>query len=142
MNKEKEEKNEDKKQNKDREADAEYIKITISRKAEDGIANLVAKVNDGFAGGRVTRQDIASWVLSRFTDECTEQDIKAIRTDHFDEITLLELSLKRYKQGGTLPPELRKLLLAQAGLDDAPKKQAKIKLTTNFINDEVKKDVA
>ncbi len=104
----------------------EYIKVTVSKKSETAIGHLLTKVNDGFEGGRVNRQNLMSWILVRFVDDCTDQEIKAIRADHFDEITLLELSLKRFRQAGALPPELKKILLAQAGIDDTPKsKRAK-----------------
>lgn len=111
----------------------EFIKVTVSKQAEAAIGNLLARVNDGFDGGRVNRQDLLSWILAKFADECTDQEIRAIRADHFDEIMLLELSLKRYKQAGGLPPELRKLLLSQAGLDDLGKRSAK-KSVDNKVN--------
>lgn len=117
----------------DQENEEEFIKVTIAKKAETAIGSLLARVNDGFEGGRISRQDLISWILAKFTDECTEHDIKAIRADHFDEIVLLELSLKRYKQAGGLPPELKKLLLAQAGLDDLNKRSGK-KSVDNKVN--------
>ena len=101
------------------------MKVTVSKKAEKVIADLVARVNEGFDGGRVSRQDLIGWIMVRFAEECTDQEIRAIRADHFDEIALLELCLKKSKQAGSLPPELRKLLLAQAGLDDLTKKPEK-----------------
>lgn len=103
----------------------EFVKVTISKKAEKAAMDLLAKVNDGFDGGRVNRQDLVSWVLMKFAEDCNDQDIRAIRADHFDEITLIELCLKKSKQSGSLPPELRKILLAQAGLDDSVKKSNK-----------------
>ncbi len=103
----------------------EFVKVTISKRAETASTTLLTKINDGFEGGRVSRQDLISWVLTRFAEECSEPDIRAIRADHFDEIALLELCLKRSKQAGSLPSDLRKLLLAQAGLDDTTKKATK-----------------
>jgi hypothetical protein len=105
--------------------DDDYVKVTISRKAESTVGAMLSKVNNGFEGGRVNRQNLISWILVRFSDECDEQEIRAIRADHFDELVLLELCLKRAKQAGSLPADLRKLLLAQAGLDDTGKKPGK-----------------
>lgn len=107
----------------------EYIKVTVSKKAEKAIGDLLVRVNDGYEGGRVSRQDLMSWILAKFVEECTDQEIRAIRADHFDEISLLELSLKRFKQAGGLPPELKKLLMAEAGLEDPCKKMSKKQLT-------------
>jgi hypothetical protein len=99
----------------------EYIKVTVTKGAEKAVTDLLLRVNDGYEGGRVTRQDLLSWILKRFGEECSDQEIRAIRLDHFDEIALLELSLKKFKQAGSLPPELKKLLMAQAGIDEVPK---------------------
>jgi DNA repair exonuclease SbcCD nuclease subunit len=107
----------------------EYVKVTISKKAEKTVTDLLARVNDGYEGGRINRQNLISWIVATFSDECTDQEIRTIRADHFDEIMLLELSLKKFKQAGALPPELRKLLMAQAGLDEVNKKSAKKSLT-------------
>jgi hypothetical protein len=86
---------------------------------------MLSKVNNGFEGGRINRQNLISWILVRFSDECDEQEIRAIRADHFDEIALLELCLKRAKQAGSVTPELKKLLLSQAGLDDTGRRITK-----------------
>lgn len=138
-----ERKNQDKTENKpEGRVSEEFVKVTISRKAEQIVMDLLAKVNDGFEGGRVTRQDLMSWILEKFAEGCGEPEVRAIRVDHFDEITILELCLKKSKQTGSLPPELRKLLLAQAGMDDTAKRPSKNKLTKNSINDGVEKDVA
>jgi hypothetical protein len=111
----------------------EFVKVTISKKAEKAVKELVVRVNENFDGGRVNRQDLISWVLMRFSEECTEQEIRAIRVEHFDEIALLELCLKRSKLAGSLPLDLRKLLIAQAGFDDLGKKPAK-KIVDNKVH--------
>ena len=121
------------KKNKDKigeKAGDETIKATISKRAGNAVMDLVARVNEGFEGGHVSRQDLMSWILTRFAEDCGDQDIRAIRAEHFDEIALLELCLRKSKQSGHLPPELRKLLLAQAGMDDATKKSAKKAIDT------------
>lgn len=103
----------------------EFVKVTISKKAEGTTSDLLAKVNNEFEGGRVSRQDLISWVLTRFSEECSEADIRAIRADHFDEIALLELCLKKSKQAGSVSPDLRKLLLEQSGLNDTARRSTK-----------------
>jgi hypothetical protein len=131
MNKEKEEnKNRDTDQDQRIEVDGkshieQVAKVTMSKKSETLISELVARVNSGFEFGRLTRHQLISWILTKFAEECTEPDIRAIRADHFDEIALLELSLKKFKQVGSLPPELRKVLLSQAGMDDMLKRPNK-----------------
>jgi len=103
----------------------QIAKVTITKKAESLMSELATRVNEGFEFGHLSRHQLMSWILTKFAEECSEQDVKAIRADHFDEIALLELSLKRFKQAGALPPELKKLLLTQAGFDDMGKKPPK-----------------
>lgn len=101
------------------------VKVTVTKLAEKAVGDLLPRINEGFEGGRINRQDLISWILTRFVEDCTDQDIRTIRADHLDEFALLEVSLKKFRQAGSLPPELRKLLLAQAGMDDAPRKTAR-----------------
>jgi hypothetical protein len=118
---------ENEKQNKEKtgKLEEETVKVTITKQAEKAMVELLPRINDGFEGGRINRQDLISWILTRFIEDCTEQEIRTIRADHLDEFTLLEMSLKKFKQAGGLPPELRKLLLAQAGMDESPRKSTK-----------------
>jgi hypothetical protein len=113
----------------------QIAKVTITTKAESLMRELVAKVNDGFEFGRLNRHQLMSWILTKFADEHSDAEIRAIRSDHFDEIALLELSLKQFKQVGSLPPELKKLLLANAGLDDSGKRPSKKPLTHKSTSD-------
>ena len=103
----------------------QIAKVTITKKAEHLMSELVSRVNDGFEFGRLNRHQLMSWILSKFAEECSETEIRTIRGDHFDDMALLELSLKRFKQSGGLPPDLKKMLLAQAGWEDAAKKSSK-----------------
>ncbi len=85
MNLEEEKKYKEKIENKpEGKSGEECVKVTISRKAELVTAELIARVNDGFEGGRVSRQDLISWVLAKFADGCTDLEIRAILSDHFD----------------------------------------------------------
>lgn len=103
----------------------QIAKVTITTKAENLMRELVAKVNDGFEFGRLNRHQLMSWILTKFAVEHSDAEIRAIRSDHFDEIALLEMSLKRFKQAGGLPPELKKMLLAQTGWEEAAKRPTK-----------------
>ena len=53
-----------------------------------------------------------------------------MRLEFLNEISLLELALRRSKETGKLSPELKKLLMQQMGLLDEPaRKLAKVKTT-------------
>jgi hypothetical protein len=75
-------------------------KITVTREAEEAVSQVVGKVNEGFEAGRVNRQDVASWILSRFIESFSDSDVQQIRAAFFNEIALLEAILKRAKQSG------------------------------------------
>ncbi len=115
------------------------VKITISKEAETRLADVMERVNDGFEAGKVNRQDLASWALRRFSEECDSETVKAIRQDFFDEFAFLEGILRRCKETGKLPAELRNALKQHLGAETAPRKSKK-SLTQNYINDVVGQD--
>ena len=114
--------------------------ITVTKEAEEAVTFIVSKVNDGFEAGRVNRQDVASWILSRFVESVSDADVQQIRSAFFNEIALLEAILKKAKQNGSVPAELKTALMGQVNLAQGSAKKSKKPLTREFINDELKKD--
>lgn len=114
-------------------------KITITKQAEEAVSQIVSRVNDGFEAGRVNRQDVASWILTRFVDSYADTEVQQIRAAFFNEIALLEAILKRAKQSGNVPTELRSALMGQVNAPSIGPKKSKRSLTKEFINDELKK---
>lgn len=115
-------------------------KITVTKEAEEAVSLVVGKVNDGFEAGRVNRQDVASWILSRFIEYCSDADVQQIRAAFFNEIALLEAILKKAKQSGSVPAELRVALMGQVNMAPSPTKKGKRSLTRESINDGLEKD--
>lgn len=142
MDKEKiEEKNKDKDgEQKPEKAGDELHRITVSRGAERELTSIVDRVNDGFAGGKVNRTQIANWVLTRFSERLDDAAIKEIRMEHFDEVAVLESILRQAKESGRVPAEFKGLLQRQLGMDEAPKRRSKKALTENVINDDMEAD--
>lgn len=95
-------------------------KIAITKESERALVGVIEKVNDGYNGGRATRQGVASWIIMQFAKTVAPHDIKAMRLEFLNEISLLELALRRSKDSGKLSPELKKLLMQQMGLLDEP----------------------
>lgn len=114
-------------------------KITVTKEAEEAVSLIVGKVNAGFEAGRVNRQDVASWILSRFLESVSDADVQQIRSAFFNEIALLEAILKKAKQNGSVPAELKTALMGQVNLAQGSAKKSKKPLTREFINDELKK---
>jgi Fe-S cluster assembly ATPase SufC len=79
------------------------VKITITSEGGELLDQMVRKTNEGFSGGRVTRQDLASWIICHFEKHHFSGEIESIRSANFDRLTYLESVLtqaKRAKRGG------------------------------------------
>ncbi len=114
------------------------VKITVTKQAEEAVSHVVNKVNDGFDAGRVNRQDVTSWILTRFVETFSDIDVQQIRAAFFNEIALLEAILKRAKQNGNLPPELKTALMGQINLQPTESRKTKRGLTKILTNGQYK----
>ncbi len=112
-------------------------RLTINRAAENEIQKALERINDGYQGGKVNRNQVAIWAIQRFGETLGEDEVKDIRADHLDEFSALDAVLRKAKESGHLPAELRTFLQKQMGLDDAPKKKNKKSLPGNNTNDVV-----
>ena len=115
----------------------EVLRILVSRQVEKALLEVIEQVNDGFTGGKVNKTQMANWILKRFKDDLDDSMIKEIRADHFDELAVLELILRKARETGKVPSEFKYLLQKQFGLDVSVKKKAKMALTEICINDVV-----
>jgi hypothetical protein len=110
------------------------IKITISKEAAEGLTEIRDRVNEGFEAGKVHRQDIASWIISKFSSSCTDHDIQEIRFANYDEIAMLESLYRRAKETGKVPDHLKEVLRKQFSAPEPVRKGKKL-LTKGYIND-------
>jgi len=113
----------------------EILRITVSRQGEKALLEIIEQVNGGFIGGKVNKTQMANWILKRFKDDMDDLLIKDIRADHFDEVAVLELLLRKAKETGKVPSEFKMLLQKHIGLEVSPKKKPKLALTEDCIND-------
>ena len=114
-------------------------RLTINRAAELALVSAVERTNEGFQGGKVNRNQIAVWAILRFADSLTDDEINEIRADHLDEFSALDAVLRKAKESGKLPPELRAFVQKQLGFDGTAKKKSKKSLPEYVINDDMKK---
>lgn len=114
--------------------EAVVAKITITKLAEESVNQVTSRVNDGFEAGRVNRQEIASWILVKFLETFSDTEVQQIRTAFFNEIALLEAILKRAKQSGIVPEELKTALMGQANMLSIGPKKTKRVLTNKLTN--------
>ena len=112
-------------------------RISISKAAERAVVELMDKVNQDSAAGQVNRMQVASWVLVKFAEDATSEDIKAMRRDHVNDMDLLEHVFKQSKESGKIHPEMREFLRKIMGVDGAVRKSAKKGLQKDIINDDI-----
>lgn len=107
---------------------ADSHRLTINGVAEQALAGAVERINNGFQGGKVNRNQLAVWAILRFAENLDDGEIKDIRAEHLDEFSAIDAVLRRAKETGQLPPELKAFIQKQMGFDDAPKKKSKKEL--------------
>ncbi len=114
------------------------IKITITKEAGETLAALVVRANEGFEGGRINRQNLASYIIEKYRNNFSDRELAHLRQLHYDDAAMLEAMYKRMKETGEIPEFLREALKKQfQGVDEVSKKGRK-SLTKEFINDELK----
>lgn len=93
--------------------ETKIAKIGASMEADQSLDRMLTKINDGFTGGRVTKNDLTSWVILYFESQCLDDEIDKVRKDHFDHVTYLESVVKEMKQArknGAAMPDINALL--------------------------------
>lgn len=70
-----------------------FIKINISPEANTALETMLTQVNEGFDAGRITKAQLASWIVGHLATQFTPL-VPRVQKAHFDELTYLESALK------------------------------------------------
>lgn len=73
-------------------------KVAISPEADKYLEDMRKSVNEGFSSGKVTKSQLATWIIGQFWFNLTTKQIEKIRADHFDEVAHLESVVERLKE--------------------------------------------
>lgn len=111
------------------------IKITVTKEAGEILAELVVKANEGFEGGRINRQNLASFIVEKFKATFSDKDLTQLRQLHYDDAAMLEAMYRKMKETGEVPEFLRDALRKQFQVTDEAPKKSKKTLTKESIND-------
>lgn len=118
----------------------DLAKIAISREADEALVEIIEKINDGFEGGKATKQDVTSFIVLDFYKELSDAHIHKLRVSFFDPITMMEATLKKAKETGVLPESVKDLFLKQfedsAHVVRKPKKNLKQNVIIDNIENE------
>lgn len=125
-------------QNKRSSVPENIVKITITKEAGEILAGFVDRANEGFAAGKITRQDFASFLIEKAKAWLTEKDYTQLRHAHYDDVSMFEAMYRRMRETGEIPDFMREAMRKQfQGIDDTVKKSKKT-LTKEDINDGLK----
>src|ERR1035437_1257216 len=78
----------------------QVAKIAITSDADVALVQALDAVNQGNAGGRVTKVELASWLMLKSAVAMNTQAIDEIRKAHFNQAIYLENLLRTLKQSG------------------------------------------
>ena len=75
-------------------------KIAVLPSAEEALDRMVKAANQDFLGGRITKHQLASWLITRFEGDLFKRNIESLRHDNFDQVAYLEAVTKKIKKAG------------------------------------------
>jgi hypothetical protein len=117
-----------------------HIKISISFDSDQHLESMLSLVNDGFNGGRLTKTDLASWIIDYFQSHCISGCLDSIRKDHFDQLAYIQNILKEVKsaqKSGLTPPDIAALL---APITSNQRTRAKRKESQQSVDSNLEQD--
>ena len=112
-----------------------FSKIAISRASDEALSKTLQKVNESFVGGRVTKVELASWIIVNACSEFGTDAIKKIQAAHFNDASYLCALLQKLrvsKRTQLTPEEVEMLGKRSAASDIPPKKKMKRSLVMDF----------
>ena len=108
-------------------SEVQLAKITVTSSADTQLNQIIELVNRNFTAGRITKPDVASWLINRGAQGFDEAAVKSIQRAHFSQVTYLDSLVKKLKSTGqeSLSPD--ELVEMQAMFNDlAAKKRSTV----------------
>ncbi len=110
----------------------EQFRVVLDRDANEALESFVARLNQEENVAKVSKSDVANFVLQRISDLLGDPEIADIRATYFDAKTALEGILKNKE---TLPEEIQAALLKHCGIKATPKEKRSKKISTPQLVD-------
>lgn len=107
-----------------RRKEADYYRVSINKQAADSLDLMIAKANDGFEGGQITKSDIANRIVIEAAKAFSEADVKALRSIHFDERRMLQALLSASVKAEDLPEDIKGALRKHYGISDSDRRRS------------------
>jgi hypothetical protein len=80
--------------------DERLAKIAITPTADSELNKALDLVNKNFLGGRITKADLASYLIAENAKTLDDQTVKAIQKLYFKQVTYLDSLVKKLKSEG------------------------------------------
>ena len=101
----------------------EQFRIVINKEGNEALEMMTKRANEGFEGGEISKSAVAELILLNAVKTFSEAEIKNLRSMNFDEQKMLGALLRKSREDGTLPDEIRKALRDHFGLNEQNKKR-------------------
>ncbi len=73
-------------------------KIAIETAADVALEKITRTVNEGFLGGRISKGQVASWLMSRMAESFDEDDVRRVQNLYFNKVRYVETLAKLMRQ--------------------------------------------
>ena len=117
-------------------------KITILSTASSILNDLLVKANSGSGVivGKVSRQDLASFIIRKATGYLTDKDFVELRNSVYSDNDMLEAAYKQMKTSGDIPDFIKEALRKHYLSHEEQPKKIKRPLTKESINDGLREE--
>lgn len=118
-------------------SETNLAKIAITSLSDNELSGTLDRVNQDFEGGRVTKTDLASWLILRAVSTLDESGIEEVRKAHFNQVVYLESLVKKLKSSGrdNLGPEEWATLQSMLGQQSTKKRPRPAKAADAVTDD-------
>ena len=107
-----------------RRKEADYYRVSINKQAADSLDSMMARANDGFEGGQISRSDLANRIFIETSKTFSDVDIKILRSLHFDERRMLQALLTDSAEAKDLPDEIKGAIRKHYGISDSERRRS------------------
>ena len=81
-------------------SETNLAKIAVTTSADNELTQALDRVNHDFEGGRVTKTDLASWLIQRAASTLDAPAIEEVQRAHFNQVVYLESLVRKLKSAG------------------------------------------
>lgn len=99
------------------------FRVVINEEANAQLEAFVRQAGEGEEPVAISKSDLANYVFCNLSRFLSESDLKHLRSQYFDEATVLKGLVKKLKNENDLPQEIKRALRDYYGVSDREKKR-------------------